>query len=418
MRKGSHWAGFLRHSLGVVVAAAFLGLTPLLGACDISLRQQVVLQTPTPVPPLAVVASETPLVGATVADTPDVQASVQALMAQTQTAQPTTTPIPPTATLVVSTPDMPATLQAAIRLTEAAAPTSTAAPSTNTPVPSTATPKATAKPPASLTSYRVVYGDFSGGAQSDENRYTVWMMRGDGSQAGKILDKGFEPAFSLDGKKVAYYHCWTGIRVYDLGKKTDVEIAPSSLAEFASFSPDGSRLVYHEWVGNWWSATVNLYTINADGSGKTQLPVQGMRSAWSPKGDLISYDSCAGSACGIFVVQPTGGGVRQLTMDGGGKANWAPDGKKLVYGADSGGNPEIFVVNVDGSGRKQLTHNSGNDTLPVYSPDGQWIYWLSDQNGSAWAILAMRPDGSDVRAVRGIGVPDRWQFSRLWVVWW
>ena len=35
---------------------------------------------------------------------------------------------------------------------------------------------------------------------------------------------------------------------------------------------------------------MNLYIINANGTGKTQLP-QGNRAAWSPKGGLIAFDT-------------------------------------------------------------------------------------------------------------------------------
>jgi hypothetical protein len=30
----------------------------------------------------------------------------------------------------------------------------------------------------------------------------------------------------------------------------------------------------------------------------------------------------------------------------------------------------------------------------------------------------MRPDGSEVKTIRQIGVAPRWQFARLWVAWW
>jgi dipeptidyl aminopeptidase/acylaminoacyl peptidase len=310
--------------------------------------------------------------------------------------------------------DPTATLRSTTEATEASPPTETPKPEEPAATP---TPKPTSAPQASLSSYRVVYSNFDGGDQSDEFKYSVWMMRGDGQQAGELLRPAIEPAFSANGNKIAYYRPFTGIWVYNLNTKANDHVVISDYAEFGGFSPDGQKLVFHEWVGNWWSADVNLYTVNADGTGRAKLP-QGIRPAWSPKGGLITFDTCRGTSCGIFVVQPNGEGFRQVTSDGGGKASWAPNGKRIVYSADVGGDPEIFIVNLDGSGQKQLTDNSGNDTLPVFSPDGQYIYFLSDQNGTAWAIRAMRPDGTGVKTIRKVGVPPRWQFSRLWVTWW
>jgi TolB protein len=306
-------------------------------------------------------------------------------------------------------------------------PTHTASPisllPTETPVPETPTaaptlaPSATSKPRTSLASYRVIYSHFDGGDQTDENKYSVWVMRGDGKQAAEILRPAIEPAYSPDGKKIAYYRPFTGIWVYDLNKKSATHVVVSDYAEFASFSPDGEKLVFHEWIGNWWSAQVNLFVVNVDGGGRSQL-LPGIRPCWSPNGNLLAFDSCRGTDCGIFVVQPNGQGLRQVTSDGGGKVSWSPDGKTLAYSTEVDGDPEIWVVNADGSGRKQLTRNTGNDTLPVYSPDGQYIYFLSDQDGTAWAIRVMNADGSNVRTTRRVGVPPRWQFSRLWVGWW
>jgi dipeptidyl aminopeptidase/acylaminoacyl peptidase len=320
-------------------------------------------------------------------------------------------PVQPAATDVLVLPTAPPTEPPTVAPT--APPT---APPTVAPT-AAPTAKPTAKPQASVRAYGVIYSNFDGGSESDEFKYSMWVMRGDGSEATEVFRPAIEPAYSPNGKKVAFYRPFNGIWVYDLDKKSANHVVVSDYAEFASFSPDGKELVFHEWVGNWWSANVNLYIVNADGSNRRQLP-QGIRPAWSPKGGLIAFDSCRDTRCGIFVVQPNGQGFRQVTSDGGGKVSWSPDGKRLIYSAEVGGNPEIFVVNLDGSGRKQLTQNTGNDTLPVYSPDGLKIFFLSDQNGKAWAIRSMNPDGSDVQTVRKVGVPPRWQFSRLWVGWW
>jgi tRNA A-37 threonylcarbamoyl transferase component Bud32 len=376
-------------------------------------------EEPTPVSPAVVAAATTAVpIAATPSEptatpldqespaTPDsIETEVANRLTATAQARPSDTPTPPPTD---TPPPIP---------TDTPLPIATDTPRpTNTPV-STPTPKPPPQPQVTLSSYRVVYGDFAGGDQTDENKYSVWMMRGDGSQAGRILDRAFEPGFSKDGQKIALYRTFEGIWVYDLNTQSAAPVVTGPYAEFASFSPDGSRIVFHEYVGNWYSADVNLYIVNADGTGRVQLP-QGIRPAWSPQGDLIAFDSCRGTGCGIFVIGADGLGMRQVTSDGGGKVAWAPNGQRLAYSAETGGDPEIFVVNVDGSGRRQLTNNSGNDSMPAWSPDGQYIYFLSDQNGTAWGIVAIRADGSDTRPVRGVGVPPRWQFSRLWVTWW
>jgi Tol biopolymer transport system component len=78
-------------------------------------------------------------------------------------------------------------------------------------------------------------------------------------------------------------------------------------------------------------------------------------------------------------------------------------------------------VNSDGSGKKQLTKNGGNDALPAWSPDGRYLYYLSDQNGKAWAVMVMGADGTSPRKVTGVGVsPDPargWQYQRMTVTW-
>jgi Tol biopolymer transport system component len=92
---------------------------------------------------------------------------------------------------------------------------------------------------------------------------------------------------------------------------------------------------------------------------------------------------------------------------------WSPDGRRLAFTADIGAtfDTDIWVMRAGGSGRRRLT-SDGISFHPVWSPDGRWIYFarrpddhpaeitLSDGRTEApvW-IWAMRPDGSDRRAV-------------------
>ncbi len=305
-------------------------------------------------------------------------------------------------------------------LTSASEPTSSPRP-TETPVPEdtpdTPTPKPTSTPKASLASYRVVYGNFDGGDRYNEYGFSLWMMRGDGQQAAELLRPAFQPSFSADGKKIAYYRPFSGIWLYDIDTGSNTPLVSANYAEFGGFSPDGQRLTFHE-RHEVSSDDVNVYVVNADGSGRTKL-VPGMRPAWSPHGGLIAFDTCRDSGCGIYVVQPDGQGFRQITDDVGGGVTWSPDGEQLVYYSRMDGDAEIYMVNLDGSGKRQLTYNPGEDAMPVFSPDGKCVYFISNQDGTAWTIRAMMADGSEVKTIRNLGIiGGNYQFSRLWITWW
>ena len=88
----------------------------------------------------------------------------------------------------------------------------------------------------------------------------------------------------------------------------------------------------------------------------------------------------------IWTMNPDGTDPRQLTFDPGEKTQpkWSPDGKRLLYvasgGTDDFGNTlgqDLWVINADGSGIAKVTSFEGDDTDPVWSPDGSQIAFTS-----------------------------------------
>ncbi len=100
--------------------------------------------------------------------------------------------------------------------------------------------------------------------------------------------------------------------------------------------------------------------------------------------------------------------LEQLTFDGIDKYQpvWSPDGSKLLYLADSGqsagGKPlglDIWVLNLNdlSTGGVNLTNRAGNDFEAAWSPDGQWIYFVTDsRDDRVKQLMRMRPDGSEL----------------------
>jgi Tol biopolymer transport system component len=381
---------FRRLRLGAVAALSIvLVLTTLLGACGGSEPTAEVLIVTATFTPQSVAQEPTVTLAPTREELPS------STLPSPPPPEPTVTLAPPEDTKASATPEPAGT--------EAPAPEASA----------TSTPKPKPKAPA-LNSYFVVYTSYQG---PDLQNYSLWGMNGDGSDVFKIEGAGqaSEPAFSVDGTQFAFYHWTDGLHIWDLQKSTSSHFLHDGNASFPSWAPNGGRLAYFVAAGQRW-----IYIVNADGSNNTQL-TPGMRPNWSQKGGFIAYDTCENNKCGIFRINPDGGGKRQLTSDAGGGAAVSPDGGKIIYWSRADGDFEIYVLNSDGSGKKQLTKNVGNDALPAWTPDGRYIYYLSDQDGKGWAVMVMNPNGSNPRKVIGANAgtdPARgWEYQRIAVTW-
>ena len=112
-----------------------------------------------------------------------------------------------------------------------------------------------------------------------------------------------------------------------------------------------------------------IYLINADGSGLTQLTysesdVYNYQPALSPDGTRVAFATSQGSHAGISIIDVDGSGLRMLTtnnMTRDSEPAWSPDGSKIAFvrGFDPTsegvanfsqcGPARIYVVDVDGA---------------------------------------------------------------------
>lgn len=98
--------------------------------------------------------------------------------------------------------------------------------------------------------------------------------------------------------------------------------------------------------------------------------------AWTPDGRILFTSARSGSV-DIWIMNADGSGARQLTADTGG-ANWrpraTPDGRHIVFTSTRSGRWNIWRMDIDGSNPQQLTSGEGEGT-PYPSPDGRWLYY-------------------------------------------
>ena len=280
----------------------------------------------------------------------------------------------------------------------------------------------------------------SGGALDGSNAANtnstgnIWVVKPDGTGATPLTkltalrSDSFSPTWSPDGSKIVFLsgraldgsdaentsgiqNIWV-MNADGSGATPLTKITALALSTAPVWSPNGSKIAFASARAldgsNAANTTLNIWIMNADGSGLTALTkntVGGNEApVWSPDGSKIAFDSHraldgsdtlnANSTSNIWVVNADGSNVHPLTQitaanTGNFQPVWSPDGSKLVFyssraldgsnAANTNGTRNIWVINADASSPTPLTKNTGlGDSLnPVWTPDGNKILYTS-----------------------------------------
>jgi Tol biopolymer transport system component len=192
-------------------------------------------------------------------------------------------------------------------------------------------------------------------------------------------DQHFEdrqPYFSADGKQIAFISNRDGVdAIYIFDRTTNatnrIPPPPSGKGDYSpAFSPNGSMIVFSSnrdsLVGH------DIYTITTDSAHLLTKLTNDVVSVWDYKDPSFS-----------------------------------PDGKKIVFSSNRDiqqvGAYEVWVMDADGKNMTQVTTSqifSGKNDMPVFSPDGSRIAFVSTRDGNAEIYTAAAAGmNSDVKNV-------------------
>ena len=292
----------------------------------------------------------------------------------------------------------------------------------------------------------------------------IFIAGATGESVRRVTDAGFDPAWSSDGKQIAFGTEEIVDPASRVGDSTVYVVdagggSPRKLVEGdgvqPSWSPSGQRIVY-------WSNTGgqrDIYTVAAGGGARvpvTQDAAIDWSPVWSPDGRFIYFSSDRGGAMNLWriaVDQSTGrahGAPETVTAGvqaSAGLPRFSKDGSRLVFRSrvasvnpaaipfepatgragvpflldtrnnvriPSGVSPdgkqiafyslgdhqEDLFVGSTDGQMRRVTDDAPRDRAPIFTPDGRSLLFYSNRDGN-WAAWMIGVDGGNLRKVVG-----------------
>jgi Tol biopolymer transport system component len=208
----------------------------------------------------------------------------------------------------------------------------------------------------------------------------------------------------------------TGALVYRTGERANSELAwvdrsgavlstlgPPGIYKDPALSVDGRFVAYSRVEDS--SAAPDVWMMNLLRPAPTRLTFGRQADAvpiWSPDGARLVYAANRGTGRYLYVRSMVDDTERELWRDTAplNPSDWSPDGKVILFDRRSNRQLDTMQLALDGEARAApfLQNPKFNEWLAVFSPDGRWVAYDSNESGERNVY---------VRSFAGQGRPER-----------
>jgi Tol biopolymer transport system component len=250
-----------------------------------------------------------------------------------------------------------------------------------------------------------------------------------GASSALVIEDARQPAPRRSGTAIAYYNTRPGeegLWVFEREGLVEPVQRGQRVSEFvedgydspASWSVAGDRLVFASTAAG--DRRSRIYGVwYGDPASVTALAL-GKEPAYHPYLDRIVYNGTndSGNEPGLWVMNGDGSGRVRVTDNGNdSRPVWTPDGANIVFMSTREGNWELYRVRLKDGAVFRLTDDvRAQDGLPAVSPDGEFVAFASDRGGQ-WRIWLVPLRGGTARLLLEIsGEFTNWlEHSIQWI---
>ena len=245
-------------------------------------------------------------------------------------------------------------------------------------------------------------------------------------------------SWSSDGESIVYesvrrsnfsgFDTISEVYTYNLNSGQELFLATGKTPDW---SPDGSKIAFHSHndlttspaIGN--NDAINIYQTNNESLTQlTTSPIISYQLNWAPDNstiaffaknlgandyDIYQFDTGVGNT--PKVVNNLSAGIDPLQQDisliSPQTPAWSPDGFKIVFSQGTkkvnGFLRQIYSTPVQGGAETLLIESQWNDESPVYSPNGEYLAFISDRTGDK-AIWLLHLPSQTYKQLTGVPV--------------